>query len=137
MKAAGLSAHQVLAPLLLTAAVVAVISFAFNERIVTRANATLKAWEAVEYGAIPEATGIRSNVYLVDGENILRSGAVFTPHGDVVCSGGLGEWKRVSDMPRVRMGSASVFFGRKMFRKFTARLSNDSSQLMSNAPTER
>ena len=43
MKAAGLSAHQVLAPLLLTAAVVAMISFSFNERVVTRANSTLKA----------------------------------------------------------------------------------------------
>ena len=50
-----------------------------------------------------------------DGENILRSGAVFTPHGDVVCSGGYGEWKRVSDMPRVRMGSASVFFAGKVY----------------------
>ncbi|QFT78891.1 LPS export ABC transporter permease LptG [Erythrobacter sp. THAF29] len=73
MKAAGLSAHQVLAPLLLTAAVVAVISFAFNERVVTRANATLKAWEAVEYGPIPEDSGIRSNVYLSDGNNILTA----------------------------------------------------------------
>ena len=81
MKAAGLSAHQVLAPLLLTAAVVAVISFAFNERIVTRANATLKAWEAVEYGAIPEETGVRSNVYLVDGENILTA-ATLTGTGE-------------------------------------------------------
>ncbi|MAY18990.1 MAG: LPS export ABC transporter permease LptG [Erythrobacteraceae bacterium] len=81
MKAAGLSAHQVLAPLLLTAAVVAVISFAFNERIVTRANATLKAWEAVEYGAIPEATGVRSNVYLTDGENILTA-STLTGTGD-------------------------------------------------------
>ncbi|MEM7780894.1 MAG: LPS export ABC transporter permease LptG [Pseudomonadota bacterium] len=73
MKAAGLSAHQVLAPLLLTAAVVALISFAFNERIVTRANATLKAWEAAEYGVIPEDSGVRANVYFVDGENILTA----------------------------------------------------------------
>src|SRR6478672_8358491 len=48
MKAAGLSAHQILAPLLLTALVVGVGSFAFNERVVTRANATLKAWDANE-----------------------------------------------------------------------------------------
>ena len=37
MKAAGLSAHQVLAPLFLTALIVAALSFAFNERVVTRA----------------------------------------------------------------------------------------------------
>lgn len=73
MKAAGLSAHQVLSPLLLTAALVAVISFGFNERVVTRANATLKAWAAAEYGPIPEDSGVRTNVYLTDGTNILTA----------------------------------------------------------------
>jgi lipopolysaccharide export system permease protein len=73
MKAAGLSAHQVLAPLFLTAAVVAGVSFAFNETVVTRANATLKAWEAAEFGAIPAESNVRSNVYLTDGDNILTA----------------------------------------------------------------
>ena len=76
MKAAGLSAHQVLSPLLLTAAVIAVISFGFNERVVTRANATIKAWEAVEYGPIPEDSGVRANVYMTDGENILTAASL-------------------------------------------------------------
>lgn len=71
MKAAGLSAHQVLSPLLLTAAVIAVVSFTFNERIVTRANATLKVWEAVDYGPIPLESSTRANIYLTDGTNIL------------------------------------------------------------------
>ena len=44
MKAAGLSAHQILAPLVLAATLVAAFSFAFNERIVTRATGSLKAW---------------------------------------------------------------------------------------------
>ncbi|WP_128891046.1 LPS export ABC transporter permease LptG [Erythrobacter sp. HKB08] len=73
MKAAGLSAHQVLAPLLLTAAVVSVISFAFNERVVTRATATLKAWEGNEFGPVPEDSGEQSNVYFTDGANILMA----------------------------------------------------------------
>jgi len=88
MKAAGLSAHQVLAPLLLTAGLVALVSFGFNERIVTRANATLKAWEAVEYGPIPETTGeaggVRSNVYLTDGRNILSAGTLTGRGEDIV-----------------------------------------------------
>ena len=71
MKSAGLSAHQLLAPLFLSAAVVSVVSFAFNERVVTRATATLKAWEAADYGPIPKDSGVRSNVYLRDGNNIL------------------------------------------------------------------
>jgi lipopolysaccharide export system permease protein len=71
MKAAGLSAHQVLAPLLVTAALVSVISFAFNERVVTRATSTLNAWNAAEYGEIPSSTGTRANVYLSDEEGVL------------------------------------------------------------------
>ena len=76
MKAAGLSAHQVLAPLLLTALVISGVSFAFNERVVTRATATLKAWQAVEYGKVPANSGGRTNVYLRDGPNILTAQAV-------------------------------------------------------------
>jgi lipopolysaccharide export system permease protein len=83
MKAAGLSAHQVLAPLLLTAAFVAIISFAFNERIVTRANSTLKAWEAVEFGQVPQETGTRANVYLTDGENILTASSLVGTGEDI------------------------------------------------------
>lgn len=91
MKAAGLSAHQVLAPLLLTAALIAVVSFGFNERIVTRANATLKAWEAAEYGAKPPqgtgAGGVRSNVYLTDGKSILSAVTLAGRGEDIVLSG--------------------------------------------------
>ena len=76
MKAAGLSAHQVLAPLFLTAIAVSALSFAFNERVVTRATSTLKAWQAVEYGPIPKDSGVRSNVYLRDGPNILLASTV-------------------------------------------------------------
>ncbi|BDI61957.1 LPS export ABC transporter permease LptG [Qipengyuania nanhaisediminis] len=84
MKAAGLSAHQVLAPLLLTAAVIAVFSFAFNERVVTRANAALKAWEAVEYGPVPQETGVRANLYLTDGQNILSAETLTGSGSDIV-----------------------------------------------------
>jgi lipopolysaccharide export system permease protein len=95
MKAAGLSAHQVLSPLLLTAAVVAVLSFGFNERIVTRANATLKAWEAAEYGPIPPATngGVRSNIYLTDDRNIL-SAATLTGAGENIVLTGVTWYER-------------------------------------------
>jgi len=73
MRAAGLSAHQVLAPMILTAMVVAVLSFAFNERIVTRSTATLNAWVDAEFGPIPEDSGVRSNVYFADGQDILTA----------------------------------------------------------------
>ncbi|QVM83532.1 LPS export ABC transporter permease LptG [Novosphingobium decolorationis] len=73
MKAAGLSAHQVLAPLLMSATVIAGISFVFNERVVTRATATLDAWSSVEYGPVPEDSGVRSNIYLADGKNLMTA----------------------------------------------------------------
>ena len=76
MKAGGLSAHQILAPLMLTALAVSVVSFAFNERIVTRATATLKAWDAADYGPIPKDSGVKSNVYLNDGGNILLAASL-------------------------------------------------------------
>ena len=76
MKAAGLSAHQVLAPLLLTSIIVAAISFAFDERIVVRANASLDAWQQVEYGPVPRASGVKTNVWVRDGEQLVQAGTV-------------------------------------------------------------
>ncbi len=87
MKAAGLSAHQILAPLLLTATILAVISFAFNERVVTRANATLKAWEAVDYGNVPIDPAARSNVYLNDGNDVLLASTLTGKGEDFVMTG--------------------------------------------------
>lgn len=73
MRAAGLSAHQILAPMLMTAALVAVCSFGFNERIVTHASATLKAWQSTDYGAMPQGEGIHGGVYIGDGPDILAA----------------------------------------------------------------
>jgi lipopolysaccharide export system permease protein len=87
MKAAGLSAHQVLAPLLLTALVVGVGSFAFNERVVTRATATLKAWDANEYRQVPADSGVRSNVFIADGPDILSAASVSGQGNDTVLTG--------------------------------------------------
>ena len=87
MKAAGLSAHQVLAPLLLTAALVAVISFTFNERVVTRATETLKAWEATEFGALPPESATRANIYLTDGQNVLSAASISGSGDDLVMAG--------------------------------------------------
>ena len=79
MKAAGLSAHQILAPLLLAAGLVSLTSFAFNERVVTRATATLSAWQAVNYGPIPRESEVRSNIYLAVGDDILEAAGVSAP----------------------------------------------------------
>ena len=76
MKAAGLSAHQILAPLILAALIVSGLSFAFNERIVTRATATLTVWEANDFGPLPRDSTTRANVYLNDGNDVLLASSV-------------------------------------------------------------
>jgi len=76
MKAAGLSAHQILAPLVLAALVIAGLQFAFNERVVIRANAAFKAWEGVDYGPVPADPDARPNVYLNDGNDVLLAARI-------------------------------------------------------------
>lgn len=73
MRAAGLSAHQILAPLLVSALAISLVSLTFNERVVTRSTAALKAWDAANYGPIPTDPTTRENVYLPDGGNILSA----------------------------------------------------------------
>ncbi len=72
MKASGLSAHQVLAPLLVTGLVVAAISFAFNDRIVSRASARLDQWKKVEYGPLPVDRGDRANVWVKGDQSLIQ-----------------------------------------------------------------
>ena len=78
MKASGMSAHQVLAPLFLAALLVAGISFTFNERIVTRANAALSAWQKVQYAKVPRDNGIRSNIWVRAGDDLINAQTVQT-----------------------------------------------------------
>jgi lipopolysaccharide export system permease protein len=76
MKAAGLSAHQVLAPLMLTSLLVAGVSFAFNDRIVSRASATLDKWEKVEFAALPKDSNAQINVWVRDGDDLIHAAVV-------------------------------------------------------------
>jgi lipopolysaccharide export system permease protein len=76
LKASGLSAHQVLAPLIAASLVVAMISFAFNDRIVARASATLAQWQKVDYGPLPIDRGDRSNVWVRDGDDLIEVGQI-------------------------------------------------------------
>lgn len=72
LKASGLSAHQVLAPLLIASLVVAIVSFSFNDRVVSRATATLSQWQKVNYGAMPIDRGDRANVWVRDGDDLIQ-----------------------------------------------------------------
>ena len=93
MKASGLSAHQVLAPLFLVAGVTALVTFGFNERVVTRSTATLKSWQAVDYGPLPRDSEVHSNVWLKDGANIMFARTA-TGEGDAMTMTGVSWYQR-------------------------------------------
>ncbi|HEY0114969.1 MAG TPA: LPS export ABC transporter permease LptG [Allosphingosinicella sp.] len=71
MKAAGISAHQIIAPLIATSLLIAAANFWFNERIVTRSTAALNAWEDVKYGNVPPATGTQTNIWIREGDDLI------------------------------------------------------------------
>ena len=83
LKAAGLSAHQVLAPLFAVSLAIAFISFTFNDRVVSRAAATLNRWQKVQYGPLPMERGDRVRVWVRDGEDLIQAQRV-TGKGDAV-----------------------------------------------------
>ncbi|MFW2831497.1 LPS export ABC transporter permease LptG [Sphingomonas sp. ID0503] len=75
MKAAGASAHQILAPLVVASIGIAATSFVFNERVVVRSTETLNAWQDADYGAIPPDRGIVRNVWVRDGDDLIEAQA--------------------------------------------------------------
>ncbi|MBV9749396.1 MAG: LPS export ABC transporter permease LptG [Acetobacteraceae bacterium] len=93
MKAAGISAHQIVAPLILTCLAIAAVNFAFNERVVTRATATLNAWVAVHYGRVPPTNAIRSNVWVRAGTDLVLARQV-TDSGPETGLYGVTVWDR-------------------------------------------
>ena len=76
MKAAGLSAHQILAPLILASLGIAAALFAFNETVVVNSARAVTAWSDNDYKPIPPESGISSNVWVANGDNLIRAGLV-------------------------------------------------------------
>lgn len=73
-KSAGISAHQILAPLFAVAAMVSVTSFAFNELVLVRTNSTLVVWKANDYADFDKVTkGGPGEVWARDGENLIHA----------------------------------------------------------------
>ena len=93
LKASGLSAHQVLAPLVVASLGVAIVSFAFNDRIVPRATATLNQWQKVDYGPLPIDRGDRSNVWVLDGDDLIEVDQI-KGRGDAAQLGGITLYQR-------------------------------------------
>ncbi len=73
MKAAGISAHQILAPLIVASLGIAILTFAFNETIAVKSARTVTAWSDNDYKPIPAESAVTSNVWLRQGETLIRA----------------------------------------------------------------
>jgi lipopolysaccharide export system permease protein len=73
MKAAGVSAHQILAPLIIASLGIAAITFVFNETVVVHSARTVTAWTDNDYRPVPVQSGVLSNVWIRDGNNLVRA----------------------------------------------------------------
>ena len=76
MKAAGLSAHQILAPLILASIGIAAALFVFNETVVVKSARVVTAWSDNEYRPVPPESRVLSNVWLLNGDDLTRAGLV-------------------------------------------------------------
>jgi lipopolysaccharide export system permease protein len=76
MKAAGLSAHQILAPLIVASLGIAVAAFAFNEGIAVKSARMVNAWNDNDYKPIKAESGVLSNVWVKTGDDLAHAGIV-------------------------------------------------------------
>jgi lipopolysaccharide export system permease protein len=76
MKAAGLSAHQILAPLVVASIGIAGLLFAFNEGVVVNSTRRVSAWGDNDYKPVPPESGILGNVWVLNGDDLIRAGTV-------------------------------------------------------------
>src|ERR1044072_5966203 len=74
MKAAGLSAHQILAPLVVASIGIAGVLFAFNEGVVVNSTRVVTAWSDNDYKPIPPSSGIQGNVWVLSDDDLVRAG---------------------------------------------------------------
>ena len=106
MKAAGISAHQMLAPLIVASIGIAVAAFAFNETVVVNSARAVNAWTDNDYKPVPPESGIVSNVWLNHDGDLVRArrvagtGASFHADGLTIYERKAGVLERIVDADR-------------------------------------
>ncbi len=73
MKAAGISAHQLLAPLIVASLGIAAFAFAFNETVVVKSARAVTAWTDNDYHPVPRESDLLSNVWMLVGDDLVRA----------------------------------------------------------------
>jgi lipopolysaccharide export system permease protein len=104
MKAAGLSAHQILAPLVVASIGLAGILFAFNEGVVVNATRVVTAWSDNDYKPVPRASSMLSNLWIMSGDDLVRArtagGTPFVAEGVTIYDRSGGNLQRVIEAAR-------------------------------------
>lgn len=75
-RAAGISPHQLLAPLIVAGLGIAALNFVFNERFLVRANAEYDQWKAADYHPITPGARKRDEIWVRAGEALWHAGGV-------------------------------------------------------------
>jgi lipopolysaccharide export system permease protein len=101
-----------LAPLVLASLVLAGVSFAFNERVLARANASLAAWQKVEYAAIPPGSGVRSNVWARNGDILVGARVVHSEASPLRLEGVTIFEREAGSIRRITEATSAVHDGR-------------------------
>lgn len=73
MKAAGLSAHQILAPLVLASIGLSATLFAFNEGVVVNSTRVVTNWSDNDYKPVPRVSGTLSNVWVLSADDLIHA----------------------------------------------------------------
>ncbi|MBA3526386.1 MAG: LPS export ABC transporter permease LptG [Sphingomonas sp.] len=73
MKAAGISAHQMLAPIIIASFGIAGLAFVFNETVVVNSARAVLAWDENDYEPLKPETGILTNVWVLSGGDLIRA----------------------------------------------------------------
>jgi lipopolysaccharide export system permease protein len=106
MKAAGISAHQMLAPLIIASLGVSVLAFAFNETVVVNSARVVNAWSDNDYKPVPPDSGILSNAWVNHGGDLVRArvaagkGTAFRAEGVTIYQRDNGAIRRIIDAER-------------------------------------
>ena len=101
MKAAGISAHQLLAPLVIASLGVSVLAFAFNETVTVHSARVVNAWSDNDYKPVPPESGILSNVWVTHGGDLVRArvaagqGSAFVARGVTIYQRDHGAIRRI------------------------------------------
>ena len=125
MKAAGISAHQMLAPIIVASFGIAGIAFAFNETVVVNSARAVLAWSDNDYEPLEPETGMLTNVWVLSDGNLVRArhiggrGAGFHAEDVTIYERSNGALQRVIDIeratpegPRWRLDNVSIYDSR-------------------------